>query len=511
MGLVFTIAWRNIFRHKGKSLIIGVILFLGAFLMTAGNAVITGMNEGLHTHIVEDFCGDVVVASDKQEGDNVFMDPMGKPNEPISNYTAIRAVLELQPSVASFLPVGKNTVMVLNEDGGSPDGVFILGVDFDRYRRVFRDNLTFVKGDFPRGPGVLVPTGGRSNLFMSTGMWFACKGCGIDTVDMPAEAKQNIANIVPREDVVLMGLGDDNTTTDIRLDITGIVRYKALNRILGNFFLMDIESYRRTMGYFAAADIAAVIPEENRNLLGMESPDIDAMFSDAALMANDAAYETAAARPAPAAAMKPQPAAAPAVDIDEGVYNLVLVKLTRGLNPAAEAHRLTAALSAAGTATRAIPWNKAIGPVGSVAVLIKAALFIFVMFLFFVAIIIIVNTLSMAALERTSEIGMMRAVGARKGFISAMFFWETALLSFFFGGLGIACGAIAVKIVSLLRITTTNDMVQLLYGGDRFNPFLTPADYALTVIQLALVTLIAVIYPLTIARKITPLDAIMRD
>ena len=53
------------------------------------------------------------------------------------------------------------------------------------------------------------------------------------------------------------------------------------------------------------------------------------------------------------------------------------------------------------------------------------------------AIIIIVNTLSMAAIERTSEIGMMRAVGARKGFIRLMFLGETAALSAIFGGAGI--------------------------------------------------------------------------
>jgi len=29
MNLIIKIAWRNILRHKGKSVIIGVILFLG--------------------------------------------------------------------------------------------------------------------------------------------------------------------------------------------------------------------------------------------------------------------------------------------------------------------------------------------------------------------------------------------------------------------------------------------------------------------------------------------------
>jgi ABC-type lipoprotein release transport system permease subunit len=168
-------------------------------------------------------------------------------------------------------------------------------------------------------------------------------------------------------------------------------------------------------------------------------------------------------------------------------------------------------LVAAHASVRAVTWKKAIGAIGSMAVLVKSALFLFVMFLFFVAIIIIVNTLSMAALERTSEIGMMRAVGARKGFISTMFFGETAILSFFFGGIGIVTGYIVVTILSLCRFTSGNDIVQLLFGGDTFQPFLSGGDILIGVIQLAIVTLIAVVYPLKVARSITPLDAIARE
>jgi ABC-type antimicrobial peptide transport system permease subunit len=53
--------------------------------------------------------------------------------------------------------------------------------------------------------------------------------------------------------------------------------------------------------------------------------------------------------------------------------------------------------------------------------------------------------------------------------------------------------------------------VQLLFGGDTFHPFLSGADILLAVIQLAIVTLIAVVYPVQVARSITPLDAIARE
>ena len=44
---IFTIAWRSILRHKTKSIIIGTILFLGAFIMTLGDATAIGMRRGI--------------------------------------------------------------------------------------------------------------------------------------------------------------------------------------------------------------------------------------------------------------------------------------------------------------------------------------------------------------------------------------------------------------------------------------------------------------------------------
>jgi putative ABC transport system permease protein len=121
------------------------------------------------------------------------------------------------------------------------------------------------------------------------------------------------------------------------------------------------------------------------------------------------------------------------------------------------------------------------------------------------------NTLSMNALERTEEFGMMRAVGARKGIITRMFLAETFFLSFIFGGAGIFIGVIATWIVRPLHISSGgNEIVELLFGGEVFQPILGGVGLVIGIIGLAIVTVCAVIYPVLVARKITPLDAINR-
>jgi len=508
MELIFKIAWRNIFRHKTKSIIIGVILFIGSFIMTLGNGVISGMNRGLEKNIVNGFMGDFVIISNKQESDNILLDMMGRVAEPINNYKQIKEALLSQKYIEKFLPAGKNAAMAISEETGT--FVYLLGVDFTEYRKMFPENIHPMEGRLLNGneKGVLVPYFTRTEYYDYTSVWFKPENDPLNEKNLSADAKENLKALKQAESIVFLGFNEGNTTQDIRLGIKGIIRYNALNQIFGHFSIMDIESYRECMGYFSASDKAVPISEEKKKILSLENQNLDLLFGSDNLIVEDTGKvnenELKVFKPAKSAPRKN-------IDIETGAYNVIFVKLKPGAGYNKSLTQLNKALTEANTGCRAVTWKKAAGVIGGMSTLIKTTLFVFVTFLFFVAIIIIVNTLSMAALERTSEIGMMRAVGAKKGFISVMFLSETAMLSFVFGGIGIAAGIIVVKLVPMFNLTTDNDILQMLYGGEKFYPLLSVPDILLTIAQLAIVTLIAVIYPVKIAKNITPLDAIMRD
>lgn len=502
MKLILTIAWRNILRHKGKSLVIGVILFTGAFLMTVGNGVISGMAAGIEKNIIDGFMGDIVLMNQDQKSDNILMNLMGSSIEPVTTYKEIKQILAAQPYIKRFLPVGKNLAMVLDESTTAPGYAYLLGVDFAEYRKMFPDNFTVLEGSYP-APGqraLLIPTFARDEFYDFYNIWFLPEGGRVVKENLKKEALANFKTLVLSTSVVMMGMTSGiNTTNDIRFPVTGINKFGALNQIFGHFCLVDIESYRDCLGYFTAADMAAQVPKEEKKLLELESADLDSLFGGEAMIVSDA-------KKAPKIKVVSMKETKPAGD---GVYNAVFIKLKDGIDYDYALKELNKAL--AGTGVRAVPWNKASGPIGGMALIIKSALFIFVMLLFCVAVIIIVNTLTMAALERASEIGMMRAIGAHKTFIAGMFLGETAVLSAVFGGFGILAGIAAVKIIPLLQISTKNDMLQLLYGGNFFNPLLSLPDIALTALQLIFVTVVAALYPMRVAVNITPLDAISRD
>jgi len=512
MGLVFKIAWRNIHRHKAKSIVIGIILFLGALVMTFGNGVISGMEKGLERNIVQGFTGDIVIIPDKQESDNVLFTLMGKAIEPIHNFLQIKKSLKTQEYIDKFLPAGRNMAMILNEEGGAPGFAFLIGVDYAQYKETFPQNMIPVEGRLLQKDerGALVPTGARKQFYDFTGLWFIPVGEIFNEENFSKETNEEIKgeDLTIKDTIVFLGYNEKNTTMDIRLDIKGIVKFKALDTIFGHFNFVDIESYRECQGYFPAALKTAVIPEEKKKFLEMKNENIDKLFTEGSLFSEGIGDEIEEViKISPRVWMQGENKG----DIEAGTYNVIFVRLKEGISLSEGLKKLNAMLKDEHLGVRAVSWKKAFGLIGSMATIIKGALFGFVMLLFVVAIIIIVNTLTMAALERTSEIGMMRAIGARKSFIGNMFLGETAILSFVFGGVGIIAGIVAIRIVPFLHITSSNDMVQLLFGGDTFFPVLSFFGILITVFQLFLVTLIAVVYPMKVAREITPLEAIARD
>lgn len=527
MQLILKIAWRNLFRHKGKSIIIGVILFLGALLMTVGSSVISGMNIGLEKNIVNGFVGDVVIISEKEKSDSVFFKIYGESIDTILNYTDIRDVLKNESYIKDFMPIGKNVLMVLNEEDGDPGYTMVLGVDFSSYCRFFPDNFKTMESGVAQGDliensifleksgliqnresGILIPFSKREDLYDQMNVWYIPEKSELIKENLSKDAKENLSDLNIKESAVFMGMSSINSTSDIRLKIKAVIRYSALNKIWGHFAIMDIESYRKCLGYFGASDTASEISDDKKMLLELENQNIDNLFDSTDVLVSGSSNRF---NIDDIDFTKKEEITADVIDLEAGVYNLVLVKLKDGIKIEDSLIRLNSALSSANLEVRAVSWKKASGFIGSMAAIIKGALFLFVAFLFFVAIIIIVNTLTMAAIERTTEIGMMRAIGAGKPIIAGMFICETSILSGLFGGIGIITGIIIVKIVPLLKITSANDLVQLLFGGDTFNPYLSAFDISVVIIELFVVTLITIIYPVILAQSITPLDAISRD
>ncbi len=121
-----------------------------------------------------------------------------------------------------------------------------------------------------------------------------------------------------------------------------------------------------------------------------------------------------------------------------------------------------------------------------------------------VAAVGVVNTMVMSILERTREIGVMRAVGARRGTVSALFTFEAALLGFFGGviGLGVGYGAVLIANPIINKQLSSNNITSS-------NIITLPIWLILGVVGLTtLIGILAGLYPARRAAHLDPVEAL---
>jgi ABC-type antimicrobial peptide transport system permease subunit len=114
------------------------------------------------------------------------------------------------------------------------------------------------------------------------------------------------------------------------------------------------------------------------------------------------------------------------------------------------------------------------------------------------------NTLTISLLERTKDIGIMKALGAKDKTIYSIFLAESTIISFAGGLLGIIIALILGVAVNVLIST-----LALRAGGDPLNIFQPPYPFIAAVFAFSvLVGVITGVYPARRAAKLDPLVAL---
>lgn len=136
--------------------------------------------------------------------------------------------------------------------------------------------------------------------------------------------------------------------------------------------------------------------------------------------------------------------------------------------------------------------------------IVRSVLFGFGFIALAVAAIGIFNTMTISLLERTHEIGIMKAIGARDNDISRIFTMEASIIGFLGGVLGVFSGwTMGVLINMLVNFLATS------VGGQPNNFFYMPLGFAGWVILFSFaVSTLAGVWPARRASKLNPLEAL---
>ena len=164
-----------------------------------------------------------------------------------------------------------------------------------------------------------------------------------------------------------------------------------------------------------------------------------------------------------------------------------------------------------GISAQAGNWEMAAGPFATTADVVRTVFNIAILIIGIVAVIIIMNTMVISVMERTSEIGTMRALGAQRGFVWRMFMVETLVITSLFGLIGVATGLGIIGILHLIGVPATNTFLTILFAGPELKPVASAISVFGSLLIVSVVGVLAHLYPVSVALKIQPIRAIQTE
>jgi ABC-type lipoprotein release transport system permease subunit len=308
----------------------------------------------------------------------------------------------------------------------------------------------------------------------------------------------------------------------LNLKIWGTFQFKGLEKsaLSGNINLMDLVSFRELYGYLSSdkkAEIDAIKKEAG-------TKEIDRSRAEEELFGSASRRIVAEATPGlidekenfkgNAKALRNEDLVKRVYDpseIPRGVVLDAAIILKDPTRIQQTMQEIRAVSDREHLGLRVVSWREAAGLLGQFILLARVVLYFAVGIIFVVAMVIINNAVMMATLQRTAEVGTMRAIGAQRGFILSMVLVETLTLGLVFGALGAGLGTGVVSALHAFGIPARNETLYFFFSGPRLHPVLSATNIVAALVIVIVVTTLSTLYPAFIATRVPPVRAMQTD
>jgi putative ABC transport system permease protein len=491
MPVLIRIAFRNLLEHKAKSLIIGILLGLGVIILVVGNAFMDTAAKGVKDTFIANYTGDVFVSATSKDAVSLFgsmsMGSGGDEVKVLPEYDRIMEHIRSMPGVTGAagqvtgygMAALKGYEDVDKSDSAEMAMLVLFGVDPASYNALFPS----VKPVMGR---LLEP--GEQGLVISKKTFVKIK---------------KKAGVEPKlgDQIVITGMG--KAGFKIRsAPLVGVFGAEDDDEGKSYISYADMNTVRLLSGLTIGNDEDTPVTEEQKGLLAASE---DELFGSETVV--QAAKATAPKAAESAKTAEPRKAAR----ADDGAWYFAVARLKSASAAPATIASLNAWFAKEGIGAKAGDWKAASNPFGSSVDVIRIVFNIAIIIVAIVAVIIMMNTLVISVIERTGEIGTMRALGAQKGYVRRMFLVETLTIALVFGliGSGLAVGAIGI--LNALHIQASNAFLKLLFAGPVLHTSASLASIAWSLVLVGLVAVVAHLYPVSLALKIEPVRAMQSE
>ena len=508
MREIIKLALRNLKEHKSKTVIIACFLIFGVAIVILGNSFLESVNRGLEKDFRANYTGDIAIGKNPDKG--TINDIFGV------NSTSVTTEVPLLPAIPDLDKV----MEIVNETDGikshtkliSAQILVAYGVEMDLSALNDRDDLGF--DDLP----ISMLFAGENNTYWNT---FPSVNFIEGTYPAPdtneimidTRVKKAYESLYSRElhvgDTVLCA-GATSDTVIREAKVVGIFNPPNENSAMFQIVYCNPAFARSFAQLTYASSFTQELPDSiDLSLNTMDEDDLFASFDDDLFaMEDDSSAFLGSGFDDFDSILGDTTLRDELNKTDDGAWNYVLMKVNNPLQTNAIIAQLNAKFAEAGLDVYAMDWKAAAYSYSQSVAGISLVFNILIIILAIVVFIIIMNTMIVSVIERTSEIGTMRAIGAEKKFVRRLFMSETLILTSISSVLGIVLAAIIMTIFNSLNITITNSIAKMILGGGllRFSP--TPAIIITTIVIAIGGSLISNLSPVKSALKITPLKAL---
>ena len=476
--MIFRIAWRNLREYRSRTLIIGVMVALGVTVLVVGNSVLESVTAGMKASYEENFTGDLIVRRQTDETVNFIGGGFNVTPPVLENFTGLTEHLETNETVARYTPLLTGSASLSRNDE-SLSFAFLWGIEPSSYFEMFPDRFTLTEGRRLDD--------GETGILLSQSV---------------VEGVREEHGVTLRAGDIILLSGQNNTTgTKIReVTVRGIGQFENAVGLLENLSFVDAGTLRALTG-LTAARANTTTPSS--------ATDSDAAPSGDALFGGALFSET---EPSSQAQLDYDNILGDTSErdrllaLDNNAWHFLLLELTE----AGAAGTVTGGLEALPGDAVVETWRWGAGVIADLAFNLRAVLNLVIFVIAVVVVIIIMNTLVISVTERIGEIGTIRAIGGQKGFVRRMITTEVLTITLIFGLVGIGLGSLTVGLLNLLGLPANNLFLQILFGGSVLRPVLSVGALILSVVAVAVVGVVASLYPTSVALGVSPVQAMQK-
>ncbi len=486
--MLFIFALRNVLRNLRRLAPMMIIIVSVFAVLVIGNAVLNRTINALYSFYAENLTGDLTISSKDKNNFTVFGSDqllVGQYLIPptLVDFSGVLSRVESLPSVRSAAGLISSAARV--EIGGIKQNSLVFGVDFDAYLQLI-PNLKLEAGRLPKTgePGIVVQLHG----------W------------------KDAEKLIGENVLLAAGLGRSFTLREVPL--RGIISYPVSDKILNTVVLVDAGTARALNGYLDNSGDNSSISKEEQTVF---ESDFDSLFS---FNMDGSKEESSSSGIDPMALFGSDTGGTSAKfesdnsiisannqNTESDAWNFLLVSLNKRGDIDAVNRALTNAGFNEESGYLIRDWSASVGGSARLAWFLQLMFNIGLIFVSFGAVIIVTNALLLSVLERTGEIGSLRAMGATRIRVSVMIFIETLLVVFGSALIGIFLGSFGLEWLNAEGIVIDNPYIKILFGGKAVRGDITVESIILHLTAAFLLTVVSMLYPLKRALGISPVEA----